>query len=153
MNYQQTLANQVRWTARNLDYNLDFVPVDKLSWKPVPTAPSALEIVNHLAAGMLAAQQMFGDGVWREENEVSFERATDVESARALLQRVTGAFAQALEALPEAKLDDIVETPFGTMPLRYVIQFEPVDIVHHHGQIAYIQQLLGDTESHFAPAD
>ena len=153
MNYQQTLANQVRWTARNLAYNLDFLPADKLGWKPVPTVPSSLEIVNHLCAGMLAAQKLFADGKWHEESEAQFERATDLASAKALLQSVPFAFADALEAIPNADLENIIETPFGTMPLFHVVQFEPVDIVHHHGQIAFIQQMLGDTQSHFAPPE
>ena len=153
MNYQQTLANQVRWTARNLAYNLDFVPADKLDWQPAPTAPSVLEIVNHLVDGMISAQQTFADGVWRAEGEAQFERATDLGSAKTLLQSVPFEFADALEAVPETDLQNLLETPFGTMPLAYVMQFEPVDIVHHHGQIAYIQQILGDTENHFAPSE
>ena len=151
MNYQETLAYQVRWAARNMAFNLGFVPPDKLGWKPAPTAPSALEIVNHVVAGMIAEQEVLRSGEWRDESVAQFTPATDLDSARALLQAVAGEFALALEAVPDERMEQIVETPFGTMPLRYVMSFEPIDIVHHHGQITFIQQLLGDTESHFAP--
>ena len=151
MNYQQTLAYQVRWAARNMAYNLGFVPHDKLAWKPAPTAPSALEIVNHIVAGMIAGQAVLQSGQWHDENKIQFSPATDLDSARTLLEQVVGDFALALEAVREDEMEKIVETPYGTMPLSYVMQFEPIDIIHHHGQISFIQQLLGDTESHFAP--
>ena len=151
MNYQQTLAYQVRWTARNIAHNLSFVPPNKLDWKPAPTAPSVLEIVNHIASGMIAGQAVLQSGQWHGEDEVRFAPATDAESARELLQKVAGEFALALEAVREEEMEKIIETPYGTMPLSYVMQFEPIDIIHHHGQITFIQQLLGDTESHFAP--
>lgn len=153
MNFQQTLANQVRWSARNIAYNLEFLPADKLAWKPAPTATSALEIVNHLMTGMLCVQKTFEDGLWHGQDEANFERATDLESAQTLLQTIPPRFADAVEAVPDADLEKIIETPFGAMPMLYVIQFEPADIVHHHGQIAYIQLLLGDEETHFAPSE
>jgi uncharacterized damage-inducible protein DinB len=153
MNYQETLAYQVRWAARNLTYNLGFLPADKLDWKPTPTMPSALEIVNHIVAGMLAGAKVLQSGVWSEARDATFTPATDLAQAKELLQTVAGDFAQALEMVREDDMERIIETPFGTMPLRYIMQFEPIDIIHHHGQVAYIQQLLGDTESHFTPVE
>ena len=44
----QMSARQLSWAARNIALNLDFIPDDQLRWKPAATAPSALEIVEHL---------------------------------------------------------------------------------------------------------
>ena len=42
------LAGQIVFFSRNLAHNLDFIPDDKLDWKPAPTANSAMEVVRHL---------------------------------------------------------------------------------------------------------
>ena len=48
-----------------------------------------------------------------------------------------------------ARLGDTIELPFGTFSLGQCSGFPPFDLMHHHGQIAYIQTLLGDQEDHF----
>ena len=42
------LAETATWAGKNTAYNLQFIPADKLAWKPAPTAKSALEIAHHL---------------------------------------------------------------------------------------------------------
>ena len=46
---RSTVLTLFRETAQILVFNLDFLPDEKLGWKPAPDAKSALEIVNHLA--------------------------------------------------------------------------------------------------------
>ena len=41
-----------------------------------------------------------------------------------------------------------LKLPFGEFPLSQAVSMPVVDLIHHHGQIAYIQTLLGDTEDH-----
>ena len=45
----QLLAEQLDWDTKNLACNLDFIPDDKLGWKPAPEANLALGTVHHLA--------------------------------------------------------------------------------------------------------
>ena len=47
------------------------------------------------------------------------------------------------------RMGEMIELPFGTFPLAQCCGFPPFDVMHHHGQIAYIQTLLGDGEDHF----
>lgn len=150
-NQQETLAQQVRWAARNLAYNLNFLPADKFDWKPTPTAPSALEIVNHIMGGLENARDVLRGGQWNEASDAGLAPVTSVGDAKTQLVGIADKFAATLEALRPDQLERVIETPYGVLPLAQVIRFEPTDIVHHHGQIAYIQQLLGDTESHFDP--
>jgi hypothetical protein len=43
----ELIAGQIDWAHRNINHNLDFIPDDKLNWKPAPETKSVLEIINH----------------------------------------------------------------------------------------------------------
>ena len=147
-NYQETLAQQVRWAARNIAYNLDFLPADKLDWKPAPDASSAIEIVNHLLGAMQHVQGVLDSGEWNGQNNSEFSPSISLEDAKARLMQTADEFAATLEGILPERMERMVEMPFGTMSLAQIMRFQPIDIVYHHGQISYIQQLLGDTETH-----
>ncbi|MDF2441001.1 MAG: hypothetical protein JWN98_1985 [Abditibacteriota bacterium] len=140
----ETLIRQLEFMSANLAHNLDFVPDDKLNWKPAPEAASVMEIINHLGvplSGMANALK----GKWR----VEFESATDREEAKRLIVRLAEEYTQTLRALDTSDLGRTVTTPLGDLPLIVAAGVPVIDLIHHHGQIAYIQSLLGDTESHF----
>jgi hypothetical protein len=141
-------AQMVRSIGRNLAYNLNYLPPDKLGWKPAPTAKSAFEIVTHLAYFQKGMAGVASGAGWTDPG---ITPPTNLEEARALILQTTEAFAAALEALPPEGLNRQVELPFGTFPLARVATMAAADAVHHHGQIAYIQTLLGDPEDHFDP--
>jgi hypothetical protein len=136
------------WTAKNMAYNLDFIPDDKLNWKPAPTANSALEIVNHVL-GALARLTPLLQGGAPSDAPAEFEKATNRESAKRLLVQAAENHAAVVVQLNPADLGNIVKLPFAEFPLARVASMPVIDLLHHHGQIAYIQTLLGDTESHF----
>ena len=73
----------------------------------------------------------------------------DCRSAQELVRSATADYAAALRQVDPARLGDTIELPFGTFPLAQCCGFPPFDLMHHHGQIAYIQTLLGDQEDHF----
>ena len=51
---------------------------------------------------------------------------------------------------PVALLVDIgAASSTGSFPFARAVSFPVIDAIHHHGQIAYIQSLLGDAETHF----
>jgi hypothetical protein len=134
--------------GRNFAFNLGYLPADKLDWKPAPTAKSALEIVNHTAyflTGMASAVA----GGWVEPK---YEPAGDLQSAQALITESANRYAAALEGVRPEDLQRKVDLPFGSFPLAQAASMAMVDLLHHHGQLAYIQTLLGDTEDHFDPA-
>ena len=47
----EVLAYQAEWCAKDTAHNLDFIPADKLAWKPAPSAKSTLDIVNEHGRG------------------------------------------------------------------------------------------------------
>jgi uncharacterized damage-inducible protein DinB len=136
------------WAAKNIAYNLDFIPDDKLNWKPAPTANSAMEIVNHVLGAVAWMTPMLQNGA-PSDAPPEYEKATDRESAKRLLVQAAENYAAEVVKLNPADLGNIVKLPFADFPLARVASMPVIDLVHHHGQIAYIQTLLGDTESHF----
>src|SRR5437660_285776 len=87
------LARQAEWIAKNLAYNLDFIPADKLAWKPAPSAKSALDVANEsvgFAKGMLPILR--GGSFTRPD----FAPATTVQAAKELLIATGKEYAAAL---------------------------------------------------------
>ena len=140
------LARMTEFAGNNLSYNLEFIPADKLGWKPAPGAKSALEIIQHVTGALTRMRPILTGGSWA---------ATDIPlpaDCRQAQEMITGAareYAAALRQVDPARLEEIVELPRGKFPLAQCSGFAPFDVMHHHGQIAYIQTLLGDQEDHF----
>ena len=139
----KTLAGMVQWTGSNLAYNLAKLPADKLDWKPAPEANSALEIVNHLMMPLNGIPAML-EGRAPEATEP----AHDLESAQKLIRDMSEGCAAKLCAMTPESLEGTIKMGVE-MPRARVATLPLIELIHHHGQIAYIQTLLGDTESHF----
>ena len=139
----ELIAGQLDWAHKNINNNLDFVPEDKLNWKPAPEAKSVLEIINH-ATGTV---HMFTH-VLTGSHQHELQPATNRAEAKALLTQVVQAHQKAASALTPADLEQIVSTPLGELPKAIVASLPVVELINHHGQLTYIQTLLGDGESH-----
>jgi uncharacterized damage-inducible protein DinB len=142
----EVLAYQAEWCTKDTAHNLDFVPADKLAWKPAPTAKSTLDIVNEMvgfAKGMLPV--LSGGSFARAE----FAPATTLAAAKELLLAAGREYAQALRAVKAEDLERKVDLGFATFSLGQAAGMPVIEFVHHRGQIVYIQTLLGDKEDHF----
>jgi uncharacterized damage-inducible protein DinB len=140
------LAQQASWAGKNIAYNLEFIPEEKLAWKPAPTASSALEIISHVAFYVRAMIPVLGGAEWAPLETLT---ASTLAEAQELVRSSSAAYASALRGVSPADLGRAVTLPFGSFPLARAASMPVVDLIHHHGQIAYIQSLLGDTEMHF----
>jgi len=145
----KAVAWMVRYGARSLAYNLEFVPEDRAGWKPDPAAKSPLEI----AAEAVRAIRMYRpilEGPEYPEPRPHIPPPATLEEARAQLLAAAEDYAAALEAAgPE--LDRPQAMPFGGVFRAYrAVCFPLLDLFHHHGQICYIQSLLGDREMHWS---
>lgn len=141
----EVLISMAEWGAQNVTYNLDFIPDDKLQWRPAPDAQSALEIAHEIARSVDGASMLIQTG---ELQRRVTEPQNREEAKQAILDAVQ-AYATALRSLTPEQLNSIVKFPFWDMPMELAMRVPLTEILHHHGQIAYIQLLLGDTESHF----
>lgn len=141
---RETVLKLFEETAQVFVFNLDFIPDDKLNWKPAPGAKSALEIVNHLAPYLDSLSRRLNP----QGQEEAFTAATNRDDAKELLRQAANHYAWAVRAASPAALN----APFrDDMPLTlgWMITASTIDTIYHTGQIAYIQTLLGDNELHF----
>jgi uncharacterized damage-inducible protein DinB len=143
------LAGQVEWAAKNIAYNLDFIPADKLNYKPSPTANSALEVVSHVIGALNFFLPVVQGGAPGQPGDLAKPSFTTAEEAKQQLVEAATNYAAAVRNLNPDDLAKKVQLHFGAMPLGFVASMAATDLVHHHGQIAYIHTILGDTESHF----
>ncbi|HEX8832872.1 MAG TPA: DinB family protein [Abditibacteriaceae bacterium] len=147
METTELLASQLEWVGNNYAHNLDYIPEDKLTWKPAPEASSALEVTEHVI-GVLNRIRWAVAG----DEPTELTPPANREDAKQALASAVASLALALRALTPEDMARIIEVPrFGDMPVARLANIAVMDTTHHHGQIAYIQTLLGDTESHFAP--
>jgi uncharacterized damage-inducible protein DinB len=156
MSNLESVARVVRWGTESMAFNLGHIPADKLNWKPTETSKSAMEMtgevisVMRMMLGMLSGAGFPEPAADTAEGGPRHPVPASLEEAQSQLTEAGEAFAAALEAAgPE--LERTVETPYGTMWGPRVVLWGMIDLVHHHGQIAYIQTLLGDAEMHFNP--
>lgn len=141
----EVVAGQTEWAGNNLAHNLDFIADDKLAWKPGGPALSALEVTHHAANAVRGLQ-----AVMTGENPEKFEMPATREEAQQIIKAATAEYATWARSVSAEDAAKTISTGFmGDMPLARFAQVPAIDCLHHHGQIAYIQTLLGDTESHF----
>lgn len=137
------IAAQLDWAHRNIKNNLDFLPAEKINWKPAPEAKSVLEIINHATSTV----HMFTHALTGSEKH-DLPPATNLAEAKQLVTRVIEAHLAAAKALTPADMEEVVALPVGNLPKGIVAGLPVVELINHHGQITYIQTLLGDAESH-----
>jgi|SRR5581483_8350668 len=146
----KAVAALFRYGARSLAHNLSFLPEERAGWKPHPAAKSALEIAAEVIFAMRMYRPIF-DGPeypgWPPRPEM-----TSLSEARALLLSTAEEYAAALEASgPE--LDRPQSMPFGAVfRADRAVCYPLLDLWHHHGQVCYLQTLLGDPEQHWDDA-
>jgi hypothetical protein len=154
----EPVARVVRWGVESMAFNLGQLPADRLDWKPNPESKSALEVTAEVVGVMRMMLGLMATGRFERPDgaeattsgPIRYPLPSGLEDAQRQLTETGAAFAAALEnAGPE--LDLPVATPFGTMLGSRVVLWGMIDLVHHHGQISYLQSLLGDKEMHFNP--
>jgi hypothetical protein len=142
-------AWMLRYGARSLAHNLQFIPADRLDWKPEAGAKSALEIAREVVGGMRMYLPILRGGEWDRSTE--YPRGATLEEARSLLAATAEEYAAALEAAgPD--LDRLVNIAGGMLRAPRAVLFPVMDLFHHHGQVCYLQTLLGDREQHWNEA-
>jgi hypothetical protein len=154
----EPVARVVRWGVESMAFNLGQLREDKLNWKPNPESKSALEVTGEVLGVMRMMLGLMSTGSFERPagaedtpgGPIRYANPSGLQEAQRQLLETGEAFAAALEkAGPE--LERSVETPFGTMLGSRVVLWGMIDLVHHHGQISYLQSLLGDREMHRNP--
>lgn len=145
----KTLVDLATWAGRNTICNLGFIPDERLTWKPAPEALSALEIADHLAETLRGMLPVFTEGRWQASPVESTSRAEAEAHVRAAVEDYVAALRKV--RAPDLERPVIAGRRQLHVPLGRAAAMAVIDLIHHHGQIVYIQTLLGDREAHFAP--
>ena len=139
-------ADLVRWAAHDFVFNLEAIPTEKLDWKPSPEAKSAMEIAAEVSTVAASAIPVCSGGEWAPTR---FPVPTELDEAKRLVVDNAEAFAAAYESADPALLERTLELPFGKFVAARFVLFPLIELIHHRGQLAYIQSLLGDAEVRF----
>lgn len=145
-------------TARaQLLKTFEFVPEDKLTWSPSPTARTALQIVAHCGA----ANGAFAAVLRGEEPPLSKDPGEaaaqirdggkDVATRAAAIRSVNDSTAAVIAALDRVTPDRIGTTPdspFGPIPFTVWMNLPSMHMGSHAHQIDYLQTIWGDLENH-----
>jgi hypothetical protein len=147
----KSAAWMLRYGARSLIHNLQFIPEERARWKPEPGAKSPLEIATEVLRGMRMYQPLL-EGPEYPKTWPEVPKPETLQETAKLIAAAVEEYAAALEAAgPE--LDRPQPMPFGGVFRAYrAVCFPLFDLFHHHGQICYLQSLLGDTETHWDEA-
>ncbi len=144
MEEKETLIRLICVTGENLVFNLDFIPDDRFAWRPSSAAKSALEIVNHILENFNHLNGLLGHNT--PEPPVD-----DIEGAKRALRNVLRRYEQGLRHASPDQLSASIQMPGMAVTVQLLVRMAVIDLLHHHGQVTYIQTLLLDEESHFAP--
>jgi len=138
---------------------LSFVPDDKLTWTPAPTAKSAIRIAAHTAlyaarfARMIREGKLPGsDGLaerWAKQAaaEVAITSRAEMES---IFRKGTDEVLVALDSVPPEMIGASLDSGFGwSMPMSLLMNMPSLHAMSHAAQIDYLQTCWGDQEVHF----
>jgi uncharacterized damage-inducible protein DinB len=145
MHPMEAVAGALEWVGPDLAYNLDFIPEDRLEWKPEPTAKSALACAAEVAHVIRNIVHVLKCGSWESLPPLP---AMDKAQVQEALRHASKEFGAVVRELSPERLAESIETPWGTSPLAQFATYALVEASHHRGQVFYIQTLLGDTEQH-----
>jgi len=124
------------------------IPEDRRLWTQCESARSALDILVECAGVQRAAAMMAkGEPFDYEGTKPTLVDYDSLEKAGALFRETAAEFTAAIQALTEAELERELTMPWGKTVTMAEFTFLPASHnSYHHGQVCYIQLLLGDTE-------
>src|SRR5579862_8542521 len=137
-------------------HDLSFVPADKLTWRPTPTAKSALEIAAHCAGYSGAFASIIRAGrfpstveEFRDPIQSAIESIMTLEQAQTMLRKGIADTIEALDTVKPEQIGAMIEAPaLGRTPFKFFLNLPAMHLENHDGQIDYLQTCWGDLEVH-----
>lgn len=133
-----------------------YVPDDKLTWSPSPTAKSALRVAAHVGitnqafAGILRGERMPGTSFEEliERMNAAEQGVTSREQAVRLIEESTAAVLASLDSMTPEAVGSMVETPVVNAPMTFFMSLPGLHMSAHAAQVDYLQTIWGDLEMH-----
>lgn len=136
-------------------HTLSFVPEDKLTWRPTPTAKNALQIAAHCAgysgafAAIIRAGKFPPIDEFRGRVQSTIAGISTLEEAEAVLRKGIADTVEALDTVKPEQIDSVIEAPaLGKTPFTFFMTLPAFHLEGHTTQIDYLQTCWGDQEVH-----
>ncbi len=136
-----------------------FVPDDKLTWTPTPTAKSAIRIAAHTALYARRFAQMIETRklpitetleAWIDERDAEEIAITNREDIEAIFRQGTDEVLAALAALTPELIAQPLDFGVGySPPMEFLMNLPGMHAISHAAQIDYLQTCWDDQEMHF----
>jgi hypothetical protein len=150
---QQLVSRKTREAWEALMRTAAFVPEEKRDWVPQGKARTLHDfaaecaLITDWSLGFFEAYEvppMDLEAYGRARAELD-----TLEKIKAVGDAAIERYCAAVEAVPDAKLAEAKEMPWGmTMTIADVLLLNYWNMVYHTGQVNYLQMMLGDTEMH-----
>jgi hypothetical protein len=137
-------------------HTLSFVPADRLTWSPTPTAKSALQIAVHCAGYSGGFASIIRTGKFPSSVEEfldpiqsAIENITTLEQAETMLRKGIADTVAALDTVKPEQVGAMIDAPQGKTPFTFFMNVPALHLNGHAAQIDYLQTCWGDQEVHF----
>lgn len=156
MNVIEYAKKVIPETIDNFAKTLEFIPDDKLTFSPSPTAKCPLQIAGHVVitnfgfSNMLKGEPSKYTSVSELLESLASEenKFTTRESITSGLNASKSALQSTLDELTEDGLNSYVQSARGSVLLRDLLLRIAPHIQMHRAQIDYIQTIWGDRDPH-----
>ena len=156
MRLQEQIVRMTQRALADLVRSVEAVPVDKQDWHPAEHARSALDQLREVAVVPQFHLMLLRDGhmpTGADHARFREEAATllTVEEAVKAAMTSTNDLCEIISTFPDDRLEEEITLPFGGgmhVSMADVLTIHYWNMVYHHGQVNYIQTLLGDREMH-----
>jgi hypothetical protein len=146
-------------TTDAIDYflhTLSFVPAEKLTWSPTPTAKSALQIAAHCAGYSAGFASIIRAGKFPSSVEeflgpiqLAIDSIATLEQAETMLRKGIADTLAAFDMVNPDQIGAMIDTPQGKTPFTFFLNVPAHHLSDHAAQIDYLQTCWGDLEVHF----
>src|SRR5947209_1851744 len=150
---QQQAARLTRQAWDGLMRTAEFVPIEKRDWVPQGKARTFYDFVAECAVMADWGAAFLQTGEFPPFDQDAYKRAlaelNTLEKIKGAGEPAIAKLCAAIEAVPDAKLDETRQMPWGmTMTIADLLFMGYWNMCYHWGQVNYVQMLLGDTEMH-----
>lgn len=153
MRLQDQIVKQTQKALDDVLRAVEAIPEDKRSWKPADTARSAIDQMDEIANFPELLYKIVAEGEMPDfgnDPNINHHYDSYEEAKREALER-NSKLCKAISMFPDSELEQEITLPFVgglVMTMADVLGLQHWNLTYHHGQLNYIQTLLGDTAMH-----
>lgn len=161
MSFKEELIQMTDKAGQEFLLNVRAMPADKLTWKPLDTGRSALDLLQEVAQSASYVIPILETRQVPDFNPEMFtvlmaERQTwdTIEKCEEVMRANHARLFEIIRNFPDEDLQQTVHLPFAggfDQTMAEIMSYQYWNLSYHLGQVCYIQTLYGDMEMRVAP--